>query len=149
MPAEHAPAIELIFKSYIEWLALGIEIFAAFLIGVAAIQAAGRCIRMLVRRDESAEAWTHIRLRLGRWLALALEFTLAADILATAVAPTWDDIGKLAAIIVLRTLLNYFLQREVHEANEQAHQFNRLSARAGDPAPAPEPPRRAPPSGTA
>jgi uncharacterized membrane protein len=54
-----------------------------------------------------------IRLRLGKSLALALEFLLAADILRTAVAPNWDDIGKLAAIAALRTLLNYFLEREL------------------------------------
>jgi len=38
---------------------------------------------------------------------------LAADILATAIAPTWDEIGKLAAIAALRTALNYFLEREL------------------------------------
>lgn len=54
-----------------------------------------------------------IRLSLGKSLALALEFLLAADILRTAVAPNWDDIGKLAAIAALRTLLNYFLEREL------------------------------------
>jgi uncharacterized membrane protein len=57
-----------------------------------------------------------IRLKFGRWLLLALEFQLAADILKTAVAPTWDDIGKVAAIIALRTLLNYFLAREIDNA---------------------------------
>jgi uncharacterized membrane protein len=54
-----------------------------------------------------------IRLSLGKTLAVALEFLLAADILRTAVAPTWEDIGKLTAIAVLRTLLNYFLEREL------------------------------------
>ena len=54
-----------------------------------------------------------IRLALGKSLALALELLLAADILRTAVAPNWDDIGKLAAIAALRTLLNYFLEREL------------------------------------
>lgn len=57
-----------------------------------------------------------VRLRLGRWLAVALEFLLAADILRTAVAPSWDEIGKLAAIAALRTLLNYFLQKEIDRA---------------------------------
>ena len=60
-----------------------------------------------------------IRLKLGRWLALALEFQLAADILKTAVAPTWDDIGKVAAVIALRTLLNYFLAREIDNAERR------------------------------
>ena len=62
-------------------------------------------------RDASIES---IRLGLGRSLGLALEFLLAADILATAIAPLWDEIGKLAAIATIRTLLNYFLERELH-----------------------------------
>ena len=49
------------------------------------------------------------------YLALALEFQLGADILSTAVAPSWDQIGKLGAIAVIRTLLNYFLTREMRE----------------------------------
>jgi uncharacterized membrane protein len=59
-----------------------------------------------------------VRLQLGRWLSLALEFELAADILRTAIAPSWDEIGKLAAIVVLRTLLNYFLEREIRTAGQ-------------------------------
>lgn len=61
-----------------------------------------------------------VRLELGRWLGLALEFEIAADILRTAVAPTWNEIGQLAAIIVLRTALNFFLQKEVERAAELA-----------------------------
>lgn len=57
-----------------------------------------------------------IRLNLGRSLALALEFLLGADILRTAVAPSWQQIGQLAAIVVIRTFLNYFLQRELDSA---------------------------------
>ncbi|RZK29695.1 MAG: DUF1622 domain-containing protein, partial [Hymenobacter sp.] len=55
---------------------------------------------------------------LGRSLALALELELGADILKTAVAPTWDDIGLLASIAVLRTGLNYFLERELRNAEK-------------------------------
>jgi hypothetical protein len=55
------------------------------------------------------------RLTLARFLALALEFQLGADILSTAVAPSWDAIGKLAAIAVIRTALNYFLGREMQD----------------------------------
>ncbi len=54
-----------------------------------------------------------MRLTLGRWLAVSLEFLLAADILGTAVAPTWDEIGKLAAVATLRTALNFFLGKEI------------------------------------
>ncbi len=54
-----------------------------------------------------------IRIQFGSGLTVALELLLAADILATAIAPTWDEIGKLAAIASLRTALNYFLEREL------------------------------------
>ena len=50
-----------------------------------------------------------IWLRFATWILLALEFALAADIVRTAVAPTWDDISKLAVIATIRTMLNYFL----------------------------------------
>jgi uncharacterized membrane protein len=50
----------------------------------------------------------------ARWI-LALEFALAADIVRTAIAPTWDGIGHLAAIAVIRTVLNYFLERDMAE----------------------------------
>jgi uncharacterized membrane protein len=58
---------------------------------------------------------------LGRWLTLSLELTLAADIVGTIVAPTWEEIGKLAAIIVLRTALNYFLAKEMDHACARAN----------------------------
>jgi uncharacterized membrane protein len=50
---------------------------------------------------------------------LALEFQVAADILRTAVAPTWNEIGRLAAIIVLRTVLNFFLRKEIDRAAQK------------------------------
>ena len=56
---------------------------------------------------------------MGRWLAVALELELGADILRTAVAPTWNEIGQLAAIVVLRTALNFFLQKEIDKAAER------------------------------
>lgn len=49
-------------------------------------------------------------------MVLALEFQVAADILRTAVAPTWNEIGQLAAVIVLRTALNFFLQMEIEKS---------------------------------
>jgi uncharacterized membrane protein len=51
--------------------------------------------------------------RFARWLVLALEFTLAADIVRTAISPTWSDIGQLGAIALIRTFLSYFLERDL------------------------------------
>lgn len=58
--------------------------------------------------------WQHF----GVWLLLGLEFELAADIILTVVSPTWKDIGELAAIAVIRTFLNYFLEKDVERAAE-------------------------------
>lgn len=54
----------------------------------------------------------------GMWLLLGLEFALAADIIATVVSPSWQDIGELGAIAVIRTFLNYFLEHDLEKADE-------------------------------
>jgi uncharacterized membrane protein len=69
--------------------------------------------------SEGGVSHIRIRLELAQSLVLGLEFLLAADILRTAIAPSWDAIGRLAAIVLIRTVLNFFLQREMeHEAKE-------------------------------
>ena len=109
-------------KTFTIWLATGTEGVAGLVIAVAVIEAAIRTAGLILQRpatgnpDASHEAKEEIRLRLGRWLALALEFELGADILRTAVAPTWSEIGQLAAIATVRTALNFFLQQEIDKA---------------------------------
>ncbi len=112
---------ETILGTITQYLASGVEGCAALLIALAAIQATIRAVIQFFRRSQSEMHPEHpttedIRLRLGRWLALALEFELGADILRTAIAPTWMEIGQLAAIATIRTLLNYFLQQEIDRA---------------------------------
>lgn len=60
-----------------------------------------------------------VRIELGHYLALGLEFLVAKDIIETVVQPTWSDLGKLAAIIALRTALTLFLAHEVKEVREE------------------------------
>lgn len=64
---------------------------------------------------DSREVW----LRYARWLVAGLTFQLAADILETSIAPSWDDIGRLAVIAVVRTALNYFLEHDLAEVRER------------------------------
>jgi uncharacterized membrane protein len=86
-----------------------------------------RIVRALVSRE--AEAYNRIRLTLSRFLAMALEFQLAADLLGTAISPSWEQLGRLGAIAVLRTALNFFLAREIREEEERsARTPGRLSA---------------------
>ena len=102
------------------------ELSAMLIIAAAVIEALWRAFRIFIKRDVAADAVKEsLRLQLGRWLAISLEFLLAADILLTAIAPTWDDIGKLGAIAFLRTALNFFLQKEI-EAN--ARQYGTTSS---------------------
>ncbi|MDQ7787911.1 MAG: DUF1622 domain-containing protein [Thermodesulfovibrionales bacterium] len=61
------------------------------------------------------KAMTESRTHLGHILSVALEFLIAADILKTAISPTWEDLGQLAAIVGIRTVLNYFLSKELKE----------------------------------
>lgn len=102
------------------WLAHLAEIGGALVVGVAAVRAlltfAVSIVQLVLRRATDEVPQEAIRLDLGRSLALALEFELGADILKTVVAPNWNDIAQLAAIVVLRTALNYFLQRELAAA---------------------------------
>ena len=70
-------------------------------------------------RERSAAGFVPVRLTLGRFLALGLEFQLASDVLRTAVAPSFRELGQLAAVAAIRTALNYFLSKEIAEERRQ------------------------------
>jgi uncharacterized membrane protein len=89
-------------------------------IGIGVVAALVRTARLGLRRDISLDSsMSEVRITLGRWLALALELALAADILRTVMVPSWNEIGKLGAIVVLRTVLNYFLEREIEQEQKR------------------------------
>lgn len=95
----------------VRWVKLGVEIFGAGLVTLGVCVAIAQLIRNLAARKPAE--FTVTRLILARYLALALEFELGADILGTAVSPSWDQIGKLGAVAVIRTGLNFFLSMEM------------------------------------
>ena len=113
--------MEPLLVQVVAWLSAATEAISASIIALGVVNAAVLTL-MLALPSAKGDALPkpdpreRIRLKLGRWLALALEFQLAADILKTSVAPTWEDIGKVAAIIALRTTLNFFLAREIENA---------------------------------
>jgi uncharacterized membrane protein len=74
-------------------------------------------VTSVLRRDLGA--FNLVRLDVGRFLALGLEFQLASDLLRTAVAPSFEEIGKLAAVAAIRTALNFFLRREIREERSE------------------------------
>ena len=92
-----------------------IEAGGAVVIMIGAVVATVKFVVALARRD--INQFSAVRLTLARFLVLGLEFQLAADVLRTAISPSFEEIGKLAAIAAIRTILNYFLNREI--AQEQ------------------------------
>lgn len=98
------------------FLKIVLEFIAILMIAVALVAALQKLVRRRQKRFQSAQQT--IRSELGLSLALSLEFLLAADIVSTAVSPSWDAIARLAAITGIRTFLNFFLQREVRELQE-------------------------------
>jgi uncharacterized membrane protein len=107
------PAVEEQVRAGVEWLRLLVETLGALIIAAGVLVAVIGIARYVVSRSDGA--FTPIRLSFARYLTLALELQLAADILSTSVAPTWDRIGKLAAIAVIRTALNFFLSMEMKD----------------------------------
>lgn len=65
---------------------------------------------------------------LGFYILLSLEILIAADTIDSIVKPTWEDIGRLAVIVVIRTVISHFLNQELKESNEQLEQAARVSA---------------------
>lgn len=94
-----------------------VEGAGAVVIFIGAVLAVALFLRALPSR--SPERFTGVRLTLGRFLALGLEFQLASDVLRTAIAPSFEELGKLAAVAAIRTALNYFLAREIKEESAQ------------------------------
>jgi uncharacterized membrane protein len=96
-----------------QWVRLGLETSGAVAIALGALTTIAQMIRQSLAHERVS--FTAARSSLSRYLVLALEFQLAADILETAIAPEWAQIGQLAAIAAIRTGLNYFLSREIKE----------------------------------
>ncbi|NEX93754.1 DUF1622 domain-containing protein [Caulobacter sp. 17J65-9] len=103
---------------FVEVVARGAEFATVALVAIGALEAGWRIVWQAVQRTGSAQAKREIWLRFASWILLALEFALGADIVRTAVAPTWDDIGQLAAIATIRTALSWFLERDLSEFEE-------------------------------
>ena len=107
--------MEELFKTFAGRLALSVEAAAALLIVVGVIEALAHVLKPEFTRQPSAgvrkEAWV----RFALWLLLALEFELGADVIRTAISPTWTDIGQLGAIATIRTVLNYFLEKDIEK----------------------------------
>lgn len=109
--------MEQFFQHVASYIALGLEAVAILLVLAGAVESALIALRTVGRRHPAATMPLRRNketfVRFASWLVLGLEFELGADVVRTAIAPSWRDVGQLAAIAVIRTFLNYFLERDL------------------------------------
>ena len=110
-------AVESILTTAVLWLKLGAEAISALLVAAGIVVGVYRLIILGEVPTRSNDL--RVRLTMARFLVLALEFQLAADIMATAVAPGWEQLGKLSIVAVIRTFLAYFVEREMKGSEEE------------------------------
>jgi uncharacterized membrane protein len=101
-------------------IALAIEGAAVVLIAIGALEGFVRALWRMLAGTSRAMRKKQIWVRFAAWLMLGLELELGADVVRTAISPTWNGIGQLGAIATIRTALNYFLERDIAEFGEEA-----------------------------
>ncbi len=114
-------AAEAILTNVVLWLTFVAESMSALLVGAGMVAAIYQLVRL--GRAPTRIRYLQLRLTMARFLVVALEFQLAADILNTAQETTWVQLGRLGAIAVIRTFLAYFLEREINEMNDATREI--------------------------
>ncbi|MGH6950237.1 MAG: DUF1622 domain-containing protein [Vitreimonas sp.] len=112
-----------------EYLVLFIDAIALFIVIIAVVEAAIGAVRLMLSRGDP-----HLRrdiwLRFARWLVAALTFQLAADIIETSITDDWMSLGRIAVVALIRTVLNYFLERDLKETREEQRASEERAAEA-------------------
>jgi uncharacterized membrane protein len=104
-------SLQDVFSTVASTLKLITEISSVVIIGTGLVVAFYFFMRTIIFKQK--KEYLKLRISLGRFLVIALELQLAADIIGTAIAPSWEQIGQLAAIALIRTFLSYFLNMEM------------------------------------
>ena len=110
--------MEELFHSISNGLALLVEMVAVLVVAFGSLEAFAKLLWIVITPGATHGERKAIWRRFGMWLLLGLEFELAADIIDSVISPTWQDVGMLGAIAVIRTFLNYFLEKDLEEAEK-------------------------------
>ena len=95
-----------------------IDAMALIIIVIGTIEAFFTGLRVAFPARTANRGFRAVLVRYGRWLVAGLTFQLAADIIETSIAPSWQEVGQLGAIAVIRTFLNFFLERDLAELGD-------------------------------
>jgi uncharacterized membrane protein len=132
--------MEELFVDVASVVALLIEAAAVVIVAYGSLEAFGRLVWMVVTPGATHGERKALWRRFGMWLLLGLEFELAADIIGSVISPTWQDIGELGAIAVIRTFLKYFLEKDVEHAESEGRERTMSGgASLGEPSRSPVP----------
>jgi len=101
-----------------EYAIVVIDALALVVIVVGTVEAFINGLRLMFS-PPSGPGRRDVWLRYGHWLVAGLTFQLAADVIETSITTNWDAVGRLAAVAVIRTFLNYFLERDLTEIRER------------------------------
>jgi len=96
-----------------------VNAIALFIIVIGTIEAFLRSVRAIFSGSTTSHELRNAYLHYARWLIAGLTFQIAADVIETSIAPTWEEIGRLGAIAVIRTFLNFFLERDLAEVQQR------------------------------
>ena len=111
--------MEELLGAFARGAAVLIEGAAVVVVTAASVDAFVRLLTTVAKRRVTHGERKAIWHRYGMWLLLGLEFELAADIIRTVVSPSWQDLGELGAIAVIRTFINYFLEKDLEAVPRQ------------------------------
>jgi uncharacterized membrane protein len=106
--------MESMVQEIAHYVSLGIELIAISVIAFGVLAALIAIVRLGLR-PEKVSADREVWMKFARWLVAGMTFQLAADIVSTSVAPSWDEVGHVAAIAAIRTFLSFFLDREMED----------------------------------
>jgi uncharacterized membrane protein len=118
--------MDSILRISIYYVSSAAQILAIIVIAVGLLRATFLYLKEAIMAGDSRKAIALGRLELGLSFSLGLGFLIGSSILRSAIAPSWDDIGKLFATIAIRTIINYFLQLDVSKTNKELLEQDKL-----------------------
>ncbi len=104
-----------------EYAILAIDAMALLIILLGTIEAFASGLRMMFAGTMTNAMRREVWLRYARVLVAGLTFQLGADIIETSITIGWESVARLGAIAVIRTFLNFFLERDLTEIRERQH----------------------------
>ena len=117
--------MESLLHEIARYTALVIQAIAILVVAIGSAKAVLDGVRAALGHHLDGVERRALWLRYARWLVAGLTFQLAGDIVSTSFAPTWDEVGRLAVVAVVRTFLSYFLDLEMESTRRRQHESAR------------------------